>query len=73
MSEVIGVYRRVLKRGVDLGVVRNDLPLDTLLALTEAVDLVFDDLLHRKAALNDDGQEAHRARVFDAVRRLLRR
>ena len=72
MRDVVAVYRRVLERGVELGLVRSDLPLDTLVALTEAVDLVFDDLLHRNAAPTAAALDAHRARVFDTVRRLLR-
>src|SRR5262249_15929214 len=72
MREVVAMYRRVLERGVALGLAGSDLPLDPLVALTEAVDLVFDDLLHCDAAPTAAALEAHRARVFDTVRRLLR-
>lgn len=70
--EVDSVYRKLLERGIELGVVRSDLPIDTLVALTDAVDTVLDDGFHRQASPSASAIQAHRARVIETVQRLLR-
>jgi AcrR family transcriptional regulator len=73
MSEVRLTYRALLVRGVELGVVRDDIEVDTLIALTDAVDVALDDEFHQIADPDDDAVTAHRARVFDVVQRMLRK
>jgi AcrR family transcriptional regulator len=73
MSEVRLAYRALLVRGVELGVVRDDIEVDTLIALTDAVDVALDDAFHQNLDPDDDAVTAHRARVFDVVQRILRK
>lgn len=73
MDAVRAVYRTLLVRGVELGVVRSDLSIDTLIALTDAVDLALDDDLHQRTSpLDDAALAAHRSRLFDVVHRIVR-
>jgi AcrR family transcriptional regulator len=73
MNEIRLTYRALLVRGVELGVVRDDIEIDTLIALTDAVDVALDDAFHRNPDPDDDAVRAHRARIFDVVRRILRK
>ncbi len=73
MNEVRLTYRSLLSRGVKLGVVRNDIDVDTLIALADAIDIVFDDQFHQNPDPDDDGLAAHRARVFDGLQRICRK
>ena len=73
MSEVRLTYRALLTRGVKLGVVRNDIDLDTLIALADAIDIALDDQFHQNPDPDDDTLAAHRARVFDGIQRILRK
>jgi AcrR family transcriptional regulator len=73
MSDVRLTYRALLIRGVELGVVRDDIEVDTLIALTDAVDVALDDEFHQHPDPDDDVLAAHRARVFDVVQRIVRR
>jgi AcrR family transcriptional regulator len=73
MSEVHLTYRALLVCGVELGVVRDDIEVDTLIALTDAVDVALDDEFHQIPEPDDDAVTAHRARVFDVVQRMLRK
>ena len=73
MSEFRLTYRALLVRGVELGVVRDDIDVDTLMALTEAVDVVLDDEYHQNPDPDEDALAAHRTRVFDVVQRILRK
>jgi AcrR family transcriptional regulator len=73
MSEVRLTYRALLVRGVELGVVRDDIEVDTLIALTDAVDVALDDEFHQNPDPDDDAVAAHRARVFDVIQRMLRK
>lgn len=66
------LYRSLLCRGVELGVVRHDLSVDTMMALTEAIDLVMDDEFHRQPAPDSAALDAHRTRVIDVIQRLIR-
>lgn len=70
MGEMRGAYRALLARGVELGVVRSDVGLDTLIAFIEAVDTVLDDELHRDGPPDVAGIAAHRALVVDTIQRL---
>ena len=72
MSEVRVEYRALLVRGVELGVVRDDIAVDTLIALTDVVDIALDDEFHQNPDA-DDVVVAHRARVFDVIQRILRK
>ena len=72
MNAVRVVYRALLLRGVELGVIRSDISVDTLIALTDAVDLALDDEFHRNPRTDDAAVAAHRARFFDVVQRILR-
>jgi AcrR family transcriptional regulator len=65
------VYRPLLERGVALGALRSDLSVDTMIALIDAVDLVLDDELQRNPVPDAKAIETHRARVMDAIRRLI--
>jgi AcrR family transcriptional regulator len=71
MSEVRLTYRALLVRGVELGVVRDDIEIDTLVALTDAIDIALDDEFHQNPDPNEDSITAHRARVFDVIQRIL--
>ena len=73
MSEVRLTYRALLTRGVKLGVVRNDIDVDTLIALADAIDIALDDQFHQNPDPDDDTLAAHRARVFDGIQRILRK
>lgn len=73
MNEVRAAYRALLLRGVELGAVRRDISVDTLIALTEAIDLALDDEFHRNPNPDDAALAAHRARFFDVVQRILRK
>ena len=73
MSEVRAEYRALLVRGVELGVVRDDIEVDTLIALTDAVDIALDDEFHQNPRPDDNALAAHRARVFDVIQRILRK
>ena len=73
MDEARGVYRALLVRGVELGLVRGDIDVDTLVALADAIDLVLDDEFHRNPAPDRAAVDAHRSRVIDIVQRLVRR
>lgn len=66
------LYRSLLCRGVELGVVRCDLGVDTMMALTDAIDLVLDDEFHRNPAPDTAALEAHRIRAIDIFQRLIR-
>lgn len=72
MDKARGVYRALLTRGIEFGVVRSDLGVDTMIALTDAIDLVLDDEFHRDPAPDDATLKAHRSRVIDIVHRLIR-
>jgi AcrR family transcriptional regulator len=71
MDEARRVYRALLTRGVELGAVRDDLDIDTMMALIDAVDLALDEAFHRDSALATGDVEAHRVRMVDLVRRLI--
>jgi AcrR family transcriptional regulator len=73
MGEVRLAYRALLVRGVQLGVVRDDIDVDTLIALTDAIDVALDDAFHQNPDRDDDAITAHRARVYDVVQRILRK
>jgi AcrR family transcriptional regulator len=70
MDRSRALYRAGLARGVALGVVRSDLPVDTLVALIEAMDVAMDDELHQ-GPVGPDELAAHRDRMVDLVRRLV--
>lgn len=71
MGEMRGAYRALLARGVELGVVRRDIGLDTMIAFVEAVDIVLDDELHRDGPPDAAAIKAHRALVVDTIQRLI--
>ncbi|MEJ0052365.1 MAG: helix-turn-helix domain-containing protein [Methylovirgula sp.] len=71
-DDVHRIHRSLLQRGIELGVVRNDLGIDTLMALIDAVDLVLDDAFHRDPAPREDALAAHRQRVIDTIQRIVR-
>ena len=72
LDEVHQAYRSLLSRGIELGTIRNDLSLDTLMALIDAVDLVLDDAFHPDPATSRDAVAAHRRHVIDAIQRIIR-
>jgi AcrR family transcriptional regulator len=71
-DETRTVHRALLARGVELSSVRNDLSIDIMMALIDAVDLVLDDEFHRNPAPDDDAIRAHRRQVMDVVWRGIR-
>jgi hypothetical protein len=71
MNDVRAAYRALLLRGVELGVIRSDISVDTLIAPTDAVDFALDDVFHRNPHTDDAAVAAHRARFFDVVQRII--
>lgn len=71
MDEARGVYRELLARGIELGEVREDLDVDTMMGLIDAVDLAIDEAFHRNPAPNVSDIQTHRMRMVDLVRRLI--
>jgi AcrR family transcriptional regulator len=72
LDDVHRVHRSLLQRGIELGAVRSDLGIDTLMALIDAIDLVLDDAFHRDPAPDEDALATHRQRVIDAIQRIVR-
>ncbi len=71
MDEAQNAYRTLLIRGVELGQVRSDLSIETMMALIDAIDLVLDDDFHRNPPPDAAALENHRFRVMDLVRRAI--
>ncbi|HTQ07870.1 MAG TPA: TetR/AcrR family transcriptional regulator [Polyangiaceae bacterium] len=66
------LYESLIVPGQRLGCIRRDLPLETLVRLLEANDLVLDGLLaERSGRLTQKDLDAHVALVFDTFKRLL--
>jgi AcrR family transcriptional regulator len=65
--------RSLLTRGVKLGVVRDDISVDTMMALIEVIDLVLNDELFRSPKPNKASIDVHRSRVTDIVQRIIRK
>ncbi len=73
MDEAQNFFRVLLVRGVELGVIRSDLSIETMMALIDAIDLVLDDEFHQNPDPDEDVIAAHRLRVFDVIQRILRK
>ncbi len=73
MDEAQNFFRVLLVRGVELGVIRSDLSIETMMALIDAIDLVLDDEFHQNPDPDEDVIAAHRFRVFDVIQRILRK
>ena len=66
------LYRTLIEAGQRLGCVRNDLPVETLVRLVEATDLVLDGtFLAANRAASRASIAAHTRLVFDTFRRLV--
>jgi AcrR family transcriptional regulator len=72
IGQVMGWLLATLARGQELGVVRDDLPQDLMLALVAGIDNAADQwLIEHWPKLNPAQQEEAVAQVFDALRRVL--
>ncbi len=72
MDETQNFLRVLLTSGVELGVIRNDLSIETMMALIDTIDLVLDDEFHRNPAPDAADVKAHRLRMMDLVQRMIR-
>lgn len=73
LEQVRGLYRPILTRGVALGVVRDDLDVELMVRLVEAVDVVLDDDYLRAATFEVGELHRHSERMMDIVRRIVER
>jgi AcrR family transcriptional regulator len=71
-EEYLALFRRLLQRGQELGVIRTDIPIDLLMAWVRAVDDANDRwILEHWNELDVDALRSAADRVVDGIRRLV--